>query len=385
MLRKLLMGKNASNIFWLIFLVCASSLSAWWSVENISSYGDFGTIDFIEYWAAYQLFLSGDNLYSPKLLYSLQQNLGLSGPHPIMMWNGPWLLTILTPVLLFDFIISARGWFVLSVIFVVISGYLVWLSISSRRVASLQCMFALILFFPIWNAFLFGQTSLLILLGTSILFYGLVSKNDTLSGISFIFLTIKPHLTYLLAIAVIWWFIKERSYKFFISFGLSFSFLLLMMLIQSPTSLGYWIDAINHTPEGVVRIEDWAVATLVGITRVIIDYLYGVYIALPIILIPGVVGIGMLFFLIFKRPEIIWRDFFPPLLCLSVFTSAYGWTFDHALLVIVQVSGIKIIMESKETLFLRAAFILMLFLIQLLGFILINYYFQEHHEFFGFR
>src|SRR5262245_2694716 len=68
------------------------------------AYGSPGTDDFIEYWTAGQLLRAGENPYDFKRLHELQLQLGSPHDFPIIMWNPPWLLVWIYPVLLLDFL-----------------------------------------------------------------------------------------------------------------------------------------------------------------------------------------------------------------------------------------------------------------------------------------
>lgn len=51
----------------------------------MTSFGQFGTNDFIEYWTAFRLFFSQLNAYDSALIEQLQRPLGWSEPTPVMI------------------------------------------------------------------------------------------------------------------------------------------------------------------------------------------------------------------------------------------------------------------------------------------------------------
>ena len=76
-----------------------------------------GTNDFIEYWSAYQLFLGDKNPYDPVLMLEIQRSLKDSVTTPLMMWNPPWLLFFMAPILSFSFGTAASLWFAMNLLF----------------------------------------------------------------------------------------------------------------------------------------------------------------------------------------------------------------------------------------------------------------------------
>ena len=63
--------------------------------------------DFVEYWGAARLLVTGHNPYSPKELLELQRSVGTSKNRPLMMYNPPWALFFLLP---FGFLSVSTAW-----------------------------------------------------------------------------------------------------------------------------------------------------------------------------------------------------------------------------------------------------------------------------------
>ena len=53
--------------------------------------------DFVEYWAATRLLLTGNNPYGPQELFDLQRSVGWNDSIPLLMWNPPWTLSFTLP------------------------------------------------------------------------------------------------------------------------------------------------------------------------------------------------------------------------------------------------------------------------------------------------
>ena len=85
-----------------------------------------GVRDFVEYWSASRLLLSGGNPYAPKELLALQQAVGWRDAVPLIMWNPPWTLSLLLPFGLLEFGLSQFVWLLGHVLAVLISVHLLW-------------------------------------------------------------------------------------------------------------------------------------------------------------------------------------------------------------------------------------------------------------------
>src|SRR5215207_2467165 len=74
-------------------------LVLWLFPANAKVFPQFGENDFIEYWATYQLHSRGADPYHPALIAAVERAQGWPEAQPLMMWNPPWALVILSPVL----------------------------------------------------------------------------------------------------------------------------------------------------------------------------------------------------------------------------------------------------------------------------------------------
>ena len=61
--------------------------------------GEPGTEDFVQYWAAWQLLQEGLNPYDAGLMNAIQQTVGQKAEVTTMMWNPPWTVLLMSPIL----------------------------------------------------------------------------------------------------------------------------------------------------------------------------------------------------------------------------------------------------------------------------------------------
>jgi hypothetical protein len=66
--------------------------------------------DFVEYWAASRLLLTGNNPYGPQELFELQRSVGWKDSIPLLMWNPPWTLSFTVPFGLASFDVAQLLW-----------------------------------------------------------------------------------------------------------------------------------------------------------------------------------------------------------------------------------------------------------------------------------
>ncbi len=82
--------------------------------------------DYVEYWAAGRLNLSGGNPYDPSQLEPLQLETGRYFGVPVIMWNPPWMLLLAMPFSIFTYPVSRILWLLIFVIIMIVSIDLTW-------------------------------------------------------------------------------------------------------------------------------------------------------------------------------------------------------------------------------------------------------------------
>jgi hypothetical protein len=301
----------------------------------------FGTNDFIEYWSAYQLYRSGQNPYDPALLLPIQQSLGWTEAAPLMMWNPPWTLALLSPILQFDFLIASRIWIFCNLALLLLAGLLTWQAFRPGSVRAVPLLAATLLFYPAWNTIALGQTSLLLTFALAASFFALIRDRDLIAGMLLSLLTVKPHLCYLLVLVLTWFILKNRRFGVVFGFLLALSALLIITTLQAPGTLKAWLGAtglVSNSSVPAISVHSWITATLPGILPKLLEsYQLPVDKRLITAFVPMIVSVITLVFLIRYKRSLDWSVLLAPLLSLTLFTAPFGWVFDHVLLVIVQV------------------------------------------------
>jgi hypothetical protein len=343
----------------------------------LSKHGDIGTIDFIQYWSSRQLLVRGENPYDPDLLYAVERAQGLPDPVPIMMWNPPWLVMLLSPALSFDFLTSCAVWLGVSIVLMGVAGILAARTYVPGVRPAPMVVAAMFLFEPHLSSIRFGQLGILYAVCVAAFLFG-ARRNDPMTmGLSLVPLTVKPHLFYLAFVFLAYWILVDRKWKVVLWAAIGFAVLLAATELSYPHAIARWLEALTTQPP-----MHWAVGTLVGVVRTVIFSLTGEVVQWPLAVIPGLTVAGFVAWLAIVRPDpdVVWR--LPAVLGLSLFTAPYGWLFDQAQLVVIQVGLVALVARPQTTPGVRRPVLLALLAVQGLTELQNALGFRDHRWFF---
>lgn len=302
------------------------------------TYGTLGTVDFVEYWSAGQLFLAGENPYNYRKLYQLQRAIGSTFDMPIIMWNPPWLLVWLYPLMFFSFFDAALLWLLVNIMLILTSAALIWRSYSGRGPGRSVVIAwpALLAFPPVLISVRMGQMSSLVLLGAAGFVYAVKRRSNFAAGIFLALTTIKPHVVYLLWIAAGWWVVRERRWR--VLWGLAAVLLPTLAFLT-----GHWPEWTNEYAKVLARPPlYWQTATLGSVLRELALHEYP-----DVQYLPFFAGaIGYLLVLWGRGVTICWSRDAGPLLLISVGTAPYGWSFDQSVLFLPYLEIVVWLMET---------------------------------------
>ena len=289
----------------------------------------FGLDDFLEYWSAGRLNLTGADPYSPALLLSLQLQIGQGTHMPIMMWNPPWTLPLVMPFGALDYQVSRFLWFLTQTALVFFCASYIWKFYQGP--ANLHGLAWLIAFTFLPTLFLLkkGQIPAVMLLGT--VFFLMFTRRQVwwLATLSLFCIAIKPHTLYLLGLAFLFWAFYARRWDLlagsvtgiFLATGIALAF--------NPLVLKQYFYALDHNSPIY-----WATPTLGGTLR----YLLG-YEKTWLQFLPTASGVAWFCFYWWKRRRAWnWPEQVPLLVAVSVLTASYGWPYDYVVLVLVLLS-----------------------------------------------
>ena len=295
--------------------------------------------DFIEYWTAAHLLIEHKNPYSLAEVSHMERSLGFEQSVPLMLLSPPMTLTLLAPLglarsyvlawLVWVAVLTAAVGFASRMLMDVYFGELRLPEISDT--SFYRGLFAFT-FYPVLLCLRFTQTAPFMLLGLAGFLFFESRKRSVIAG-AFLSLTlIKPHLVFLIWLAVLLWSCQQRRWKTLTS-AIGFTALL--------TAIALVIDrqAIQQYLE-LVR-SPYLQAYAAGVAALVRKMTDGVG-TLWIQLVPP--GLGLVWFLMYwrrHRKTWSWTEHLPMLVVVSVLTSAYGWLFDQTLLAlpVIAVAG----------------------------------------------
>src|SRR5262249_18059459 len=82
--------------------------------------------DFIEYWSAARLFVTGINPYSQSEMLHIERSLGWGPPQALPMLNPPWVLPLIAPLAALPFRTSQILWFIASAASLFAAANILW-------------------------------------------------------------------------------------------------------------------------------------------------------------------------------------------------------------------------------------------------------------------
>jgi hypothetical protein len=337
-------------------------------------WGTFGTYDYIEYWASGQLLIRGENPYDLEELFEVEVQQDWPCPEPLVMWNPPWLLVWISPILFLDFPSSAFVWVAINITLLLVASSLLW-SAYNPGPLGWKVVIAWIAgasFGPAMGSLVLGQCGELLLIGLSGFLFFVQRGNPLVAGAFLALSSIKPHLVYLLWVVVAWWIVRERKWTLVIG-GL---------LVMLPSfGLLFWMRPqwmYDYYAAWRVPPAQWATPTFGGLLR----WILGIEHIAPQYLLPVVAIVVVIICLMRSNRTVDWRLHTGPILLVSVATAAYGWIHDQTVLLIPYLQVVSWIMkEGMYSIRDRIAIVCGLLAYNLIVFVQYQMSVNEFHKF----
>ena len=276
--------------------------------------------DFIGYWTASRLFITGGNAYEENSLRSLQKAIR-PDLEVVEVWNPPWLLVILAPLGILPFDLAVRLWIFLNIFLLVVALFFTWqMAVGSNYQKFFPLvLYAGFLFGNTYDMIQIGQISSLILISLMVGIFLIQKERDWLAGATLFLSTIKPHLVYLVFIVILIWCIRKRRWKIWGGMALTGLFSSFIVWLIFP----YWFEVYMNKIFQLPYFDLYS-STLGSFVAAIAGINYFRYIG--ILLLP----------LAFPLSKLIlkdgWLTAINLTLTISIPLSPYGYSFDHVLL-----------------------------------------------------
>ena len=280
--------------------------------------------DFIEYWAAAKLTLDGGNPYDARQLLPLQQANGRDTDKAVMMWNPPWSLTVVLPLGLLPAREAQLLWLAVNLVAIGFCGDRPWLLLGGRRDRRWLGWAVALAALPTAFALQSGQIGPLLLLG-AVLFLECERRGyHYAAGAATVLLAIKPHLAYLVWLAIPCDAFARGRWRILIGGAVAGLACSAVPMLFDPPVWQQYADAMRRRPP-----EGWVSPTLGTLRRLE----FGEE-RLGLQFVTVVAGLAWFAWHWRKRKgEWDWAEQLPLLLLVSFVTAPYGaWPFDMVLL-----------------------------------------------------
>ncbi len=311
--------------------------------------------DFVEYWSAGRLTITGGNPYDVVQMLNLEKSAGWTREEALMMLNPPWALAIAMVIGIFNYTLSRYLWFIVGTAAIGICSGILWRLYKGEEKCQWVAFAVLFSFGPTLHALKSGQISLLILVGITGFLYFYQKGSDFWAGILASLVLIKPQLLYLVIIAIVVWSVVSKRYRILAGIAAGLFIALGAVLLVNPHALAQYIFMISNYPFG-----DWVTTTIGANLRVLLGP--GKF---YIEFVPSIIGAA--WFLVFwyrHHKTFGWTNDLPLLILVSASTTAYAWTLDY-LVCIIAIVQIAILFDLRHWTWSKVPIMLVYLLIDL--------------------
>lgn len=277
--------------------------------------------DFAAYWTAGRQVLEGGDPYAAGPVLAREQRIGFSQPVPLIMRNPPWVLPLVVPFALFPFSVAQKLWLVAGLVAILLAARWLWELYHFEGQSHWSAWLVTALFLPVAVVLAIGQIGPFVLLGMAGFLRFEKKQKLILSGLFLFLVALKPHLIFLLWIALLLWSTGMRV-------GRLLGALLSVTLVASfvAIALDHLIFAqyFHLLTGGEVLTE--LTPTVSGSLRLSLGH-YSLQ------FLPAFLAVlWLLFYWSRSREQWRWTEQVPVLLLVSLLTTSYGWFFDQVVL-----------------------------------------------------
>ncbi len=293
--------------------------------------------DFVDFWAASRLLITGGNPFSPGEVLRVQQSVGYKDSKPLLMWNPPWTLTVVLPFGTLDFIVSQFFWLLLHVFSILISAQILWRLYCRTEPKSYTPWIVTLTFIPCWYVLIMGQISPLILLGIAGFLLFERNHHYGLAGGSTALLLVKPHLVYLFWLALLVWILHKQHWWIALGALIAGSVMAVIPVIFDPAVYLQFVEMYRFPGRSTpFELPAPSLGTLLT--------LFIPHGEVPIQFVPPLIG-SLWFFWHWRRhrDHWAWTEQIPVILLACLTLSAYAWTYDYVILLPAVIHGFSIV------------------------------------------
>jgi hypothetical protein len=302
---------------WLFVLICCAPLLA---LRASLLFTPHAIYDFIFYWAAGHLFLTGGHPYSEAAMRAIVLSYGGNPAWPVMTFCPPWGMPVAGVMATLPFALAQKIWFVVSLALDCFSAIGLWAYFGGEFRKAWIAILIAATFIPMGGAEFVGQITPLMLACLTAFLLLLESRHNFAAGLVLLGFGFKPHLLYLVFLAVLFWIIKTRAWTLVAGAILSYGAATSVALLSNSHTLDY----LHHTVGAALKVScglGGALRSVFGEQHIWLQFL------------PCCLGaLWFVYYWIKEQSRWQWQIHLPLLLIVSVSTSPYCWNHDFILI-----------------------------------------------------
>lgn len=267
---------------------------------------------------------------------------------PLMMWNPPWLPLVMSPALAFSYETGKVLWLASSLAMFCLAVALVrpqsnYLDNLKEHTAAI---YLLMLAVPAIECLRLGQLGFFLLFFEAATIYFTVRGSFTLAGVSFAFLSAKPHIFLFFGLAILIAIGKKHLMSFFSGIIITLLILWSAASVIAPSSPSQWLTAVNADYQMITPAALWKTSSLASAIRELISNQLGEFsmtAARRIIWLPPIVA-GLILVLAYRKlqsAKFLQLNKLHFWSCFSAAVAPFLWHFDFLILLpsIVFIAG----------------------------------------------
>lgn len=295
------------------------TLLLFWQLARLTQPGMLEVDDFVQYWAATRVHLSGGNPYAPDQMLAMERSAGWNREDVLLFWAPPPALVLLLPFGFFAYATGRLLWLLLNLAILMVTASWLWSYFSGPRTRRWMASLVLVTFAPVLFVIRMGQITPLVLLGIVSFLYFERQGRGWLAGASAALALIKPQLAYLFWFALLFWAIDRRAWSFLLGTAVATGVALLVAWLFNPQIIAQYAQAVVTYPP-----IQYPTPTFGGVIRLFLGAeRFWLQFVLPL-------GATLWLFWYWRRHREVWAwsEQVSLLLMVSAATTPYGWEYD---------------------------------------------------------
>jgi hypothetical protein len=298
--------------------------------------------------------MEGKNPYASTEMVRLQQSIHFPGPLPVLMWNPPWILLLLAPILWMNFENATTAWLALNIALLAAIPFVVapcgCPSLSRGRFLFLAVL--TLLFFPVLDTIKSGQLGVLLAFGVALVLRGLGSGNVFTGGVGFAILSVKPHLAVMMGLALLFRARVDRSgTRMLLRGGAMVSALVVGVSVWRSNLVFQWLHSLTSRSAVGTSLLEWRTDTITSFLRELSVRYLNSRADFLVYLVP-LLFVGGLWLISRARPTLSARALVGITALVSPAFAPYGWVSDYSLAL---PALLALFLEAGDSAFRRGA------------------------------